>query len=234
MALGRLFMLGWPSRAIRWRRQCAVNAPTFKQSCADCFSRQPHDRGPFSGRLSFATKSHATHAASVHVLFGNRRPSAICRAVLALGIGKPINGVFRSRLWPHVAKKRFKRMKPSFTYGSTNAAIAFIACCVRVVASVFHARPCNIFGRLTFAVRRACIAAFFSCGVTLQASAAFSCAVLQHRSNDDLFDTALATASPNNRTVAIGADIFKNGKATELTANKIFRDSFRHKEISVS
>jgi hypothetical protein len=80
-----------------------------------------------------------------HVLRA-RNPSAILRRVSGLVVN-PVNLMLRGRARPHVGKKRFKGLAPSFANSDSTTSIVGVSLDVRVCAPRSHRSPCKPFWR---------------------------------------------------------------------------------------
>lgn len=85
--------------------------------------------------------------ARISTLLFNRCPSAIAWLVVAVYVN-PINAVTSTWLWPHVLVEGFKTVHPLTANSYTSAAVTFIVSGIWIAASISHANPCAVFGRL--------------------------------------------------------------------------------------
>lgn len=81
---------------------------------------------------------------SVSRLIDHRIPNTVIRAV-AFIVVHAFNNVFKTRPWPHIFIKIFKRIPPSFTNTNSTSAVVVVIGTVRIQAPCFDSRPNLVF-----------------------------------------------------------------------------------------
>lgn len=151
----------WPHVDVLWSLRVAALARhawrTFRQTIAGCLNRlidrhatvdpslQRHST--HAGSLcslryghALAADHHQSHVAPVGRLNGGRRPAAVQRFVVAVGIGAVKRQPGRAAA--HISKERLERCVPAVAHRNTSSAVVPILLAFRPVAPIEHRAPC--------------------------------------------------------------------------------------------
>lgn len=126
-----------------WSRQCLLNAPAGPDAPQQGSRLYANLSGPLGKRLSLSLKRNYYIPACIVVLLRSCCPFAIVRFV-SFGIVNALKGV---AFWPrsHGGKEALKTIGPPLANSDAATAIAGIAGINRVVASLNHGAPRDVF-----------------------------------------------------------------------------------------
>mgnify|MGYP001614492575 CR=1 FL=1 len=118
--------------------------PPFLKATLQSLKSHTQVVGPVHEAFGLPIESNQTVGASVPPLDGSCRPDTVLRRVAFVIIIKALNGEFRGRLRPHIAKKGKKGISPFFTDTDPSTSVVLIPGVLRIIASLDHARPDSI------------------------------------------------------------------------------------------
>lgn len=141
--LGIILMNLFANRKSNLRRRLCkrvFNRPSSIKASSNGSFTNASSPFPFISCESLFVKCKKPSVSSVAAIFSGSHPSTILRRVISV-IVDSVNLMLRSRSWPHICKKVFKRKAPSFTNTDSTCPIIFVALAVLIMTTSFHAIP---------------------------------------------------------------------------------------------
>ena len=129
-----------------WSQEGVFCRPARGNAVPKCKPLNAKNTTPFGHVFSDAVKREWSIVAFVVRLLLLRRPSAIRGFVIAVSVNA-VNGMKRRWPVPHVGKKPSKII-PFLANGNTSSAVVFKGFALLIQASLAHARPNAVFGRM--------------------------------------------------------------------------------------